>query len=106
MSWASTAVGFLGIQSSGKERIVIVQAARGNFVETMLHRLLPGSARLLVAKRDVASYVSTEGYYAFVLAAASGFGGGGGAGRSYSHSLLGQAITGPAFRFFSTRYSL
>ncbi len=41
-----------------------------------------------------------------VVAAASGFGGGGGAGRSYSHSLLGQAMTGPAFRFFSTRYSL
>jgi hypothetical protein len=36
-------------------------------------------------------------------AAASG---GGGAGRSKSHSLLGQAMTGPALRFFSTRYSL
>jgi hypothetical protein len=30
----------------------------------------------------------------------------GGAGLSKSHSLLGHAITGPAFRFFSTKYSL
>ena len=37
-----------------------------------------------------------------VVAAASGAG----AARSKSHSLFGHAITGPAFRFFSTRYSL
>src|SRR5580704_11217083 len=38
--------------------------------------------------------------YALVVAANSG------AGRSYSHSLFGQAITGPSFRNFCTRYSL
>src|SRR5213076_571540 len=39
--------------------------------------------------------------YAVVAAASVG-----GAGRSKSHSLLGQAITGAAFRCFSTIYSL
>src|ERR1022692_4089856 len=40
-------------------------------------------------------------HYAVVAAASDG-----GAARSKSHSLFGHAITGPAFRFFSTRYSL
>src|SRR5215467_3644836 len=58
-----------------------------------------GGQRRFVAHRMVR-------FYTLVLAAVCALGGGGGAGRSYSHSLLGQAITGPAFRFFSIRYSL
>src|SRR5258708_39938652 len=37
---------------------------------------------------------------------ASGRGAAFGFGRSKSHSLLGHAITGPDFKYFSTRYSL
>src|SRR6185436_13452623 len=102
MSCASCAVGFLGIafllvfsrvsfraKPFSKARCRLEEVAGSP--EKWLSQHSNGEA---TTSKRMSTYETAAGCGTFSL------------GRSYSHSLFGHAITGPDFRYFSTRYSL